>query len=152
MALGNSEILSTAGSSCTSWRGMRPPPRARNKQWSEPRQHLKHRRGNAPPSEGVAKASRSQRVTSLLKTLGLPPTHRRKAPILPPPHPAPGGPPTLSSSSILSSTPNYTRNSNLTLPLPAWTSAHASASSLSLRLPTGAWLGVHPVLRIPFIM
>lgn len=66
-----------------------------------------------PRSEDTSKASSGQPVTSWLKSLGLPPTYRKKSlTSAPHPHSAPGSPPTLSSSRMRSSAPNYTWNSN----------------------------------------
>lgn len=89
----------------------------------------------------------------LLQSPGLPTNLGKKRSNAVPPHPAPPSPPTLSSSSTPSPTPNYSLHSS-------WDLSPVSASprstepgpraSRSLGLPRGPWLRVHRALRIPF--
>lgn len=89
----------------------------------------------------------------LLQSPGLPTNLGKKRSNAVLPHPAPPSPPTLSSSSTPSPTPNYSLHSS-------WDLSPVSASpgstepgpraSRSLGLPRGPWLRVHRALRIPF--
>lgn len=139
---------SPRGSSCTSCRG--EPCTARLRQGQ---------------SKGATAATPHQAAQTLLpggwptcipllQSPGLPTNLGKKRSNSVPPHPAPPSPPTLSSSSTPSPTPNYTLNSSWDLS-PVCASPGSTEpgprASRSLGLPWGPWLRVHRALRIPFV-